>query len=60
MVIETIFNLPGVGRGLIQGVFTRDLPLIEAYIMYFAVVALAANLLVDLTYGWLDPRIRYE
>ena len=60
VVIETIFNLPGIGRGLIQGVFTRDLPLIEAYVMYFAVVALAANLLVDLTYGWLDPRIRYE
>jgi len=60
VIIETIFNLPGIGRGLIQGVFTRDLPLIEAYIMYFAVVALAANLLVDLTYAWLDPRIRYE
>lgn len=60
VVIETIFNLPGVGRGLIQAVFTRDLPLIEAYVMYFAVVALVANLLVDLTYGWLDPRIRYE
>ena len=59
VVIETIFNLPGVGRGLIQGVFTRDLPLIEAYVMYFAVVALVANLFVDLTYAWLDPRIRY-
>lgn len=60
VVIETIFNLPGVGRGLIQGVFSRDLPLIEAYVMYFAVVALVANLLVDLTYGLIDPRIRYE
>ena len=60
MIVETIFNLPGIGRGLIQGVFSRDLPLIEAYIMYFAVVALVANLLVDLTYAWLDPRIRYE
>ena len=60
VIVETIFNLPGIGRGLIQGVFSRDLPLIEAYIMYFAVVALVANLLVDLTYAWLDPRIRYE
>jgi len=59
VIIETIFNLPGIGRGLIQGVFSRDLPLIEAYIMYFAVVALVVNLLVDLTYAWLDPRIRY-
>ena len=60
VIVETIFNLPGIGRGLIQGVFSRDLPLIEAYIMYFTVVALVANLLVDLTYAWLDPRIRYE
>ena len=60
VIVETIFNLPGIGRGLIQGVFSRDLPLIEAYLMYFAVVALVANLLVDLTYAWLDPRIRYE
>ena len=60
VIVETIFNLPGIGRGLIQGVFSRDLPLIEAYIMYFAVVVLVANLLVDLTYAWLDPRIRYE
>ena len=60
VIVETIFNQPGICRGLIQGVFSRDLPLIEAYIMYFTVVALVANLLVDLTYAWLDPRIRYE
>ncbi|MBI4200677.1 MAG: ABC transporter permease [Chloroflexi bacterium] len=60
VVTETIFNLPGVGRGLIQAMLNRDLPMIQIYIMYFTVVALLANLLVDLTYAWLDPRIRYE
>ena len=60
VIIEGIFNLPRVGRGLIQGVFTRDLPLIEAYVMYFAVIALGANLIVDLSYAWLDPRIKFE
>ena len=59
IVIETLFNLPGLGRGLINALNTRDLPVIQIYIMYFALVALAANLIVDLTYAWLDPRIRY-
>ena len=60
VVIELIFNLPGIGRGLIDALFLRDLPTIQAYIMYFALVSLAINLVVDLTYAWLDPRIRYE
>ena len=59
IVIETLFNIPGLGRGLINALNTRDLPVIQIYIMYFALVALVANLLVDLTYAWLDPRIRY-
>ncbi|PZC50612.1 MAG: peptide/nickel transport system permease protein [Chloroflexi bacterium] len=60
VVIELIFNLPGIGRGLLDALFLRDLPTIQAYIMYFAFVSLAINLVVDLTYAWLDPRIRYE
>ena len=59
VVIERIFNIPGVGRGLLEALTVRDLNVIQAYIMYFAFVALVANLLVDLTYAWLDPRIRY-
>ena len=59
IVIEILFNLPGLGRGLINALNTRDLPVIQIYIMYFALVALVANLIVDLTYAWLDPRIRY-
>ena len=60
VVIEIIFNLPGIGRGLIEAMTSRDLPLIQTYIIYFALITLVANLIVDLTYGWLDPRIRYE
>ena len=59
VVIELIFNLPGVGRGLVTALFSRDIPVIQAYIMYFAIVSLLINLIVDLTYAWLDPRIRY-
>jgi peptide/nickel transport system permease protein len=60
IVIETVFNIPGVGLGLVRGLNARDLPLIQVYILYFAVMALAVNLIVDLTYAWLDPRIRYD
>ena len=60
VAIELIFNLPGVGRALIGAVRIRDLPVIEVYVMYFAVVVLAVNLVIDLTYGWLDPRVRYD
>ena len=60
VVIETVFNIPGVGLGLVRGLNSRDLPLIQAYILYFATMALVVNLIVDLTYAWLDPRIRYE
>ncbi len=60
IVIETVFNIPGVGLGLVRGLNARDMPLIQVYILYFAAMALAVNLVVDLTYAWLDPRIRYE
>ena len=60
IVIETVFNIPGVGLGLVRGLNARDLPLIQVYILYFAAMALAVNLVVDLTYAWLDPRIRYN
>lgn len=60
VVIENIFNVPGIGRGLLAALFTRDLPMVQVYIVYFALIALAINLMVDLTYAWLDPRIRYE
>ncbi len=60
IIIEQLFSLPGMGRGLITALNTSDLPMIQVYIMYFALVALVANLVVDLTYAWLDPRIRYS
>ena len=60
IVIENIFSIPGIGRGVLQAMFFRDLPMVQAYLTYFVLVALVANLLVDLTYAYLDPRIRYS
>lgn len=59
IVIENIFNIPGIGRGILNAMFNRDLPMTQVYLTYFVFIALAANLLVDMTYAVLDPRIRY-
>ena len=59
VIIEVIFLVPGMGRLLILSILHRDFPMIQAIIVLIAVVVLINNLLLDLTYGWLDPRIRY-
>jgi peptide/nickel transport system permease protein len=56
-IIEVIFGLPGVGNTLLQAIFSRDYPLIQAATMLIAVTFIVANLLVDILYGVLDPRI---
>jgi peptide/nickel transport system permease protein len=59
VVIETVFGWPGVGILLIQAIERRDLPLIEASVLVIAVMIVTVNLLVDLTYSFMDPRVRY-
>lgn len=58
-VTETIFNLPGLGRMLVTAVDTRDYPAIQAAVLIIALLLVSLNLVVDLIYAWLDPRIRY-
>ena len=60
VIIEVIFLVPGMGRLLITSIFHRDFPEIQAIIVLIAVVVLVSNLLLDLTYAWLNPRIRYS
>jgi len=60
VITETIFAWPGVGRLLIQAISFRDYPLVQGCILFIAVTYVAMNLVVDLLYGWLDPRIRYR
>ncbi len=59
VILETIFNLPGIGLLFIDSIFTRDYPVIQGLTFFLAVVLLFVNLAVDLSYAWLDPRIRY-
>ena len=59
VIIEKIFLIPGVGQLLIDSIYQRDFPTIQAVIVIVALSIVVVNLLVDLLYGWLDPRIRY-
>lgn len=58
VVIETVFGLPGLGRYFVQGALNRDYPLVLAVVTLYASLIILFNLLADLIYGWLDPRIR--
>jgi len=60
VVIETVFAWPGLGKLLVDSIFARDFALIQGCVLFFAVLVVVANLLVDISYLYLDPRIRLE
>ena len=60
VITETVFNLPGVGRLVIDAVNRRDYPVVQGGILLVTMLYLFVNLVVDLLYGWIDPRIRYS
>jgi peptide/nickel transport system permease protein len=60
VVTEEVFTLPGVGRLVLNAVYERDYPLVQGTILFIAVLFMLSNLVVDLLYAYLDPRIRYE
>jgi peptide/nickel transport system permease protein len=60
VIIETIFGLPGVGRLTAEAIFKRDYPQVEANVLFFAVVFVFLNLLIDLLYSVIDPRVTYR
>ena len=59
VLIETVFNIPGFGRLMVQAVFAHDYQIIQGGVLIIAAIILLSNLIVDISYGWLDPRIRY-
>jgi peptide/nickel transport system permease protein len=59
VVIETLFDIPGVGRLAVGSILRRDYPLVQGVVLYVTCAIALVNLLVDLAYSWLDPRIRY-
>ncbi|MBW2061850.1 MAG: ABC transporter permease [Deltaproteobacteria bacterium] len=60
VVTETIFSWPGVGRLALEAVFARDYPVVQAFALFASFVFVTANLVVDILYAYIDPRIRYQ
>lgn len=60
VVIETVFAWPGLGRLVVQAIFNRDFPVVQAAVLVLACIFVLVNLVVDLLYGWLDPQIRFR
>jgi oligopeptide transport system permease protein len=60
LIVERIFGIPGMGRYFVDSITNRDYPVIMGVTLVYSVLLVAGNLLVDLSYAWLDPRIRYD
>ncbi len=60
VLIETVFNIPGIGRMTVDAILSQDYPIVQGATLVTAITILLSNLIVDLSYGWFDPRIRYE
>jgi oligopeptide transport system permease protein len=58
VVVEKVFNLPGLGTHFVHSAFNRDYPLVLGTIVLYSALLVGLNLVVDLAYGWLDPRVR--
>lgn len=59
-IVETIFGWPGIGQLAVQSIFERDIPVVQGTVLLVALAYFLSNLIVDVTYAWLDPRIRYS
>jgi peptide/nickel transport system permease protein len=60
VIMETIFGIPGVGRWIVESLTYRDYPVLQAGVLLYCALVMLTNLVVDLTYGWLNPSIRYS
>jgi oligopeptide transport system permease protein len=60
VVVEQIFSIPGLGRYFVSAALNRDYTLVMGVVVFYGVLVIAFNLLVDIAYGWLDPKVRYQ
>lgn len=60
VLVETVFNIPGMGRLLVAGALNKDFLVVQGGVLLIGLLVCIANLLVDISYGWLDPKFRYE
>jgi peptide/nickel transport system permease protein len=59
VLIETVFNIPGMGRLAVDAILNQDYPIVQGVVLAIAIAVAVTNLLVDISYGWIDPRIRF-
>jgi peptide/nickel transport system permease protein len=60
ILTETIFSWPGMGRWVVNAIVSRNFPVVQASVLVFALIFVLVNLLVDISYAWFNPRIRYQ
>ena len=60
VVIENVFSIPGLGRLIVAAIFAQDYAIVQGCVLVIAIMVVLANLIVDISYGWFDPRIRYN
>jgi len=60
VIVETVFAWPGAGRLLVQAIGNRDYPVVQVAVLFITVSFILVNLLVDVSYAYLDPRVRYQ
>jgi len=60
VLVENVFNIPGLGRLTTDAIFSQDYEVVQGTILVVAIIVLVVNLIVDISYGWFDPRIRYS
>jgi peptide/nickel transport system permease protein len=60
VIVETVFSIPGVGYMMVSSIFNQDYAVVQACTLIFAIMIVLANLVVDVSYGWVDPRIKYS
>jgi len=60
VAVEKAFGVPGLGRAMVEAALERDMTVVQNIVLLYALIFIAVNILVDLSYAWLDPRIRYE
>jgi peptide/nickel transport system permease protein len=59
VIVETVFSIPGIGYLMVSSIFAQDYAVVQSCTLIFAVMVVFANLAVDISYSWLDPRIKY-
>ncbi len=59
VIVEMVFSIPGIGNLMVSSIFAQDYAVVQSCTLIFALIIVLANLIIDISYGWLDPRIKF-